>query len=1182
MNSKLLLTLLIGIFLISFASAYADYGAVKTFIPSDALHDMPIGSEIDLHSGLLHLMPLPEFLGGGTLENLMLSDNSNQCLIDCNADIDVALNQDDTPIIDSIKFIDRKGNEVDIPHKITISYEKDVETPNIVSQCETTGQYPNGSEIKSCQDIQDGTITQTQTITENYVLGTKMPSGNYHVVIDGTKPRDMAIDWQITVQGVSLGQEWAWWDSSWFYKQALYATNITDESIGNVAINISINLTSLMASSKVQTDCDDIRFVNSSESGTIAYNITECSQTTNSTFIVYPTDAEVNASSGITMYMYYGNPSATLGASSLIPKMFENYISAGTGQTDTTTYAITYQTFFINSTGANNSQILENVAIYACAGGGATTQRITLYNATGKGGAATCDATWVNRLATTTFTNTIFPACPTYGWKNFTLPRVILYRGAEYCVAINGSQGSGNYIGWRESNPGSYSGGRGDEGAGIDTVFMINAYPTTNFTNTFGSEQQVIALSTTQSIPSNGVNLTLNNVTFGCNYTALFQNISIVNLTVVNGTQIIYKNGTKLTTANYSLNTTWTATNMLDGTYNWSCDGYGDKGINDSSSNRTFNLDATLPTVTVTFPDTIDYLLPGTNTTLNYSIIDVHNQTCWYNYSAYAGGASQKINCDGTFVPLNITYGKNNLTVYANDSFGNLNSKYILWNYTVVETAVYYQSPVITTVNNLYMLNITLNNTNILSANLSLNNTLYTSSITTVDASHFILSNNENAPIVGSDANVSLFWIVYLANGKNITTAKHNQTVNTISIDNCTVNPVLLLNYTLYDQDRQTILNASVQGNTTLEVIAEISPYGSNFEENMIFKYNQSILNVNPVSICIRADVLNTSNFRLDTEAKAYAAAHVEQYYNIQNMTVSNNTIPILTNVYDLATATSQEFKINLKDENFLPFSDVLINIARQYIPNGQYISVEVPKTDIDGSTLGHFILGDVYYLLTIYHEGVLLKSFKHIQPTCTNVATGDCTINLNLFNDAGAPTDFNTSKGMAYNLQYNETSNIWYTTFSTLDGSTKSVLLNVTLFDGYGNTTVCSSSVLTSSGSLQCAVPASFIRSNATTIATLTANGASIAQGFVTIKQTAQAIFGNTGILLTVFMYMTLTLLLLSSPAMMLVGGMAGLAMAAILNIYEGGSLFGIGSTILYLVIAAGIVLWKLTRKTE
>ena len=44
----------------------------------------------------------------------------------------------------------------------------------------------------------------------------------------------------------------------------------------------------------------------------------------------------------------------------------------------------------------------------------------------------------------------------------------------------------------------------------------------------------------------------------------------------------------------------------------------------------------------------------------------------------------------------------------------------------------------------------------------------------------------------------------------------------------------------------------------------------------------------------------------------------------------------------------------------------------------------------------------------------------------------------------------------------------------------------------------------------------------------------------------------------------------------------MIGLVMAALLNIYEGGGVVGVVATILWAILAGGIIIWKISKRGE
>jgi hypothetical protein len=100
----------------------------------------------------------------------------------------------------------------------------------------------------------------------------------------------------------------AWWNDAWLYRQAIPVTNNATAEI-NVYIEITLNTNT--ASTSMQADCGDFRFVN--ESGQILpyYIVSGCRTASNVihvNFEEFPDGAQ-------TIYFYYGNPSAENGFS---------------------------------------------------------------------------------------------------------------------------------------------------------------------------------------------------------------------------------------------------------------------------------------------------------------------------------------------------------------------------------------------------------------------------------------------------------------------------------------------------------------------------------------------------------------------------------------------------------------------------------------------------------------------------------------------------------------------------------------------------------------------------------------------------------------------------------------------------------------------------------------------------
>ncbi|MFA6185458.1 MAG: DUF2341 domain-containing protein [Candidatus Shapirobacteria bacterium] len=99
--------------------------------------------------------------------------------------------------------------------------------------------------------------------------------------------------------------EASWWNDGWNYRVAVNIGN-TGSSLTNFQIPISVGTSALINSSKMQSDCDDIRVVDQN-GNLLTYWVSGCGTTSTQ---IWPKIPSI-PNGGATVYVYYGNPSAT-------------------------------------------------------------------------------------------------------------------------------------------------------------------------------------------------------------------------------------------------------------------------------------------------------------------------------------------------------------------------------------------------------------------------------------------------------------------------------------------------------------------------------------------------------------------------------------------------------------------------------------------------------------------------------------------------------------------------------------------------------------------------------------------------------------------------------------------------------------------------------------------------------
>ncbi len=700
---------------------------------------------------------------------------------------------------------------------------------------------------------------------------------------------------------------------------------------------------------------------------------------------------------------------------------------------------------------------------------------------------------------------------------------------------------------------------------------------------TFDANPNPFNVTVDLSSPLNGTVSSDTSVVFNTTLVPTKGNLTNATLLVwFNENDTIFNETVNIITGNVINSTTFNVSGFPDGTFRWNVLGCI---INDTNTgvicsfnetNATFNIDNNPPNINVLAPvGTIDYAQLGGNLTLNWTITDPSLDACFFEYN----GTNTTLTCADNNFTFGLEPEIKTLKLFANDTLGNNFFNQTSWNYSVFRNSQTFNSPVGELSGQQIIINVTFEDG--LTSNtafLHYNGTEFTS--TTSDTGvNVSFSASITTPPVDSAKDINFTWEFRLTGGtgsSNINSTQSSQRVVPLNIDDCSTSTLLILNYTLRDEDDQTFI---VPNTTLRNMTIEIDLTLASVSDPTLFRnFSTNYTDKNPAQVCIDKDALNDTTYRLDTLVRYETTDRVSEFHNIQNFTLTNASIPQNINLFDLATVRAQEFLITYKDRFFLPVDGALIDITRNYIPEGTFKSVEVPKTDVDGKTLGHLVLSDVIYTMIVSKNGEILAVFDNIIAFCDDQAIGDCRINLNEPSTGIKSSDFTTVANLTYTLTFDKTTRTITTIFSTVDGSTTTVQLNATKFDNFGNLTVCSDSLTTSSGTLTCIVPSSF--GNLTVIANLFNGGQLVAVRSASIIQSSAEVWGGSRVIMALILFITLPLMALTSGPATIILAIMGLIMAAILNLYDGGNLIGVGSTILWFIIAGIVILVKINNR--
>ena len=607
------------------------------------------------------------------------------------------------------------------------------------------------------------------------------------------------------------------------------------------------------------------------------------------------------------------------------------------------------------------------------------------------------------------------------------------------------------------------------------------------------------------------------------------------------------------------------ATNLIseEGSNTWTVqasDNFGNVNI----SSVTFFKDTIVPLIKITYPTNTSYVVNVSQ--LNYTLSDLNLDTCWYSLDN--GLTNTTITCGNNVSGMTAPIGSSKWTVWTKDITGNINSSSIIFSKTnIIQNKVTYNNN--TYIGNLetFILNATIDN-NIVSAYMNYNGTLSPSTISEYGLDH-IITNHLSIPVNYSNSNATFYWFLTGIDGQTYNSSSYTQDVSTIGVDDCSVNTVVVLNLTSYDEDTKLFLNETIEGVITLY------PLGTH--TNYIVNYSNKSTEGN-LKFCLPEGVINTSSYSMYYESKYYdnSSLYAIEYKYGQMITITNNSVPLQVSLYGLKASESTEFNINYRDANLLPVNGAIVDILREYIPENQFTSVETPQTDVNGRAIAHLIASNQKYTIIVSKDGVILGTFDNVIAKCNSAV--DCRVDLNSVLTTIEATDWEHYGNVSTSFLYDNNTNNLQLLFTTTDAQMKTIGLNVMANDQYGNNTICNVSVSAQSGVLLCNIPSFYL--NTSVIATPIVNGFWLSSYILSLGPDANSIYGGTRIILGMLMYSTLALLFMPNPLAMVIGGILGLIFAGLFMLVNNGSLYGTGATILFFVVAGVIVLYQISKR--
>lgn len=427
---------------------------------------------------------------------------------------------------------------------------------------------------------------------------------------------------------------------------------------------------------------------------------------------------------------------------------------------------------------------------------------------------------------------------------------------------------------------------------------------------------------------------------------------------------------------------------------------------------------------------------------------------------------------------------------------------------------------------------------------------------------------NVTIPSVTANTNLSFYWRITLESGLVYDTTSINQTIYNIGLDNCSTNSNQIFNLTMRDETSQAILNGTTD-NTNIKVTVNLDSINGN-----IVNYSTYYNRTNPARVCLNYPV-DTSSLLMDAVIQFSSDGRFVEFYNIQNYVLTNTTQSQNISLYNLNSSVGQEYKITYKGLDFTPVTDLIVQIQRKYVDEGVFKTIEIPMSGTNGYTIAHLVTNDVIYNLIFIKDGVVLDTFTDVIATCQNPSFTNCEINLNALVGGTDLFGLIQSEDFFSSLSYNTQTRAVSSTFGVTSGVSGNTTLLVYLLDNFGNSTVCSDSLVAAGGTLTCIVPESF--GNATVQAKIIYDGEIRNEGFISMDILPKDLYNGMLMFLSIVLFLFLLgIAIQDNPVITAIFLLLGVFILIGLNMIYSTTLLGAGATVLWFVIAIVMILIK------
>ena len=442
------------------------------------------------------------------------------------------------------------------------------------------------------------------------------------------------------------------------------------------------------------------------------------------------------------------------------------------------------------------------------------------------------------------------------------------------------------------------------------------------------------------------------------------------------------------------------------------------------------------------------------------------------------------------------------------------------------------------------------------------NGTEYSGNLTDLGNSNYLAYSIIDIPTVTTQTNYLFYFkLIYSIGAGSFlyqNTTSYNQTVNPISLINCTSATNQTLNFTAKnEEDLTSLINWNFVG--TFEYWIGSGTIRKNISINN--------LNINYSALCINP---NNLTYKADAVIQYEKDDFVKRNYYFYNTSLTNTTQNVV--LYLLNKTQSTAFIISVKDGSQLPITNAYIYVQRYYPGTGLYQTVAMSKTDGNGNTVAHFEAETEDYRIIIMKNGIIIYT-SPIQKVYCSATPCTLPIQTESAGVSGWAYVGNLTNLIYYGPTYDSDTGIISYTYIDTSGTTNYGRLFVyTINSAIGKQTICNVTSVSNAATLICNVTG--IEGTVYAESYISRSPEILVWGVSFVLKTLKAIMGMEGL------FWATIIIVIFATAGVLMGGVSGGIVGSIIGIIGTGWL-GIASfgtiTLWGLIILGVFIIWQI-----